>query len=93
MLQVNEYFDGNVKSIAFNNREGKITSGVMAPGEYEFGTTEHERVRIVSGEFQVKLPDSDSYESYKVGDEFQVAANQRFQLVIEQASAYLCYYT
>ena len=93
MLKVNEYFDGNVKSIAFENREGKLTSGVMAAGEYEFGTTEHERVKIVSGEFQVKLPGSEVYESYKVGDEFQVAANQKFQLVIEQPSAYLCYYT
>ena len=93
MLKVNKYFDGNVKSIAFRNNEGKLTSGVMAPGEYEFGTTEHERVRIISGEFKVKLPDSKTYESYKVGDEFQVAANQKFQLVIDQASAYLCYYT
>ena len=93
MLKVNEYFDGNVKSIAFQNSEGKLTSGVMAAGDYEFGTTEHERVRIISGEFRVKLPESETYESYKVGDEFQVAADQKFHLIIEQPSAYLCYYT
>lgn len=92
-MKVNEYFDGNVKSIGFNNSEGKITSGVMAPGEYEFGTTEHELVRVVSGELKVKLPGEKTYKSYGVGAEFEVDANQKFQLIVEQASAYLCFYT
>ena len=91
-MKVNEYFDGNVKSIGFENEEGRITSGVMAPGQYEFGTTEHERVKVVSGELKVQLPGSESYEPYGVGDEFQVAANQKFQLNVEQATAYLCFY-
>ena len=38
MLSVNEYFEGKVKSIGFNNAEGKVTAGVMEIGEYEFGT-------------------------------------------------------
>ena len=38
MLQVNEYFSGNVKSIGFDNADQRATVGVMAPGEYEFGT-------------------------------------------------------
>lgn len=92
-MKVNEYFDGNVKSIGFENDEGKITSGVMAPGEYEFGTTEHERVKIVSGVLNVKLPGEESFTPYATGSEFQVEANQKFQLVVEQASAYLCFYT
>lgn len=91
-MNVNEYFDGNVKSIGFENREGKITSGVMAPGEYEFGTTEPERIRVVSGELSVKLPGEDQYRAYGVGEEFEVAPHQKFQLIVDQATAYLCYY-
>lgn len=91
-MKVNEYFGGQVKSIGFENEEGRITSGVMAPGEYEFATSEHERVKVVSGELKVKLPGAQSYEAYRVGDEFQVAENQKFQLIVDQASAYLCYY-
>ncbi|MFP3355023.1 pyrimidine/purine nucleoside phosphorylase, partial [Pseudoalteromonas sp. SIMBA_153] len=34
MFQVNEYFNGTVKSIAFAGEEGPATVGVMAPGEY-----------------------------------------------------------
>jgi uncharacterized protein YaiE (UPF0345 family) len=92
MLNVNEYFDGAVKSIGFENTEGKVTSGVMAPGEYEFGTSEDELMKVVSGELMVKLPGSDVFESFPSGTEFNVAANQSFQLKVEQATAYICIY-
>ena len=39
MFKTNEYFNGNVKSIAFITKEGPATIGVMAIGEYEFGTS------------------------------------------------------
>ena len=51
-MQVNEYFDGNVKSIGFENSEGRATAGVMAVGDYEFGTSENELMKIVSGSLQ-----------------------------------------
>jgi uncharacterized protein YaiE (UPF0345 family) len=34
VLDVNEYFDGNVKSIGFQTETLRATVGVMAPGEY-----------------------------------------------------------
>lgn len=92
MLNVNEYFDGTVKSIGFENAEGKVTAGVMAPGEYEFGTSEDELMKVTSGELIVKLPGSDAFQSFPTGTEFKVAANQKFQLKVEQATAYLCFY-
>lgn len=39
MFKTNDYFDGKVKSIAFETAEGPATIGVMAAGEYEFGTS------------------------------------------------------
>ncbi len=93
MLNVNEYFDGTVKSIGFENTEGKVTAGVMAPGEYEFGTSENELMKVVSGELIVKLPGSETFQPYPTGTEFNVAANQSFQLKVEQATAYICIYS
>ncbi|GGK64318.1 pyrimidine/purine nucleoside phosphorylase [Amphritea balenae] len=93
MLTVNEYFDGAVKSIAFENSEGKVTSGVMAAGDYEFGTSEDELMKVVSGELVVKLPGSDEWQSFVAGTEFNVAANQKFQVKVAQPAAYLCYYS
>ncbi|RTE67226.1 pyrimidine/purine nucleoside phosphorylase [Amphritea opalescens] len=93
MLTVNEYFDGAVKSIGFENTEGKVTSGVMAAGEYEFGTSENELMKVISGELLVKLPNSDEWQSFPSGTEFRVAANQTFQLQVTQPTAYLCVYS
>lgn len=91
-MKVNEYFDGNVTSIAFENSEGRATAGVMAVGEYEFGTSEHERMKVVSGELLVKLPGTDTFESFPAGSEFNVEANQKFQLQVKHPTAYLCFY-
>ena len=91
-MQVNEYFDGNVKSIGFENSEGRATAGVMAVGEYEFGTSEHELMKIVSGALQAKLPGTDAFESFPAGSEFNVAANEKFQVKVDQTTAYLCFY-
>ncbi|MCD0462906.1 pyrimidine/purine nucleoside phosphorylase [Roseiconus lacunae] len=91
-MQVNEYFEGKVKSIAFSNGEGKATAGVMAVGEYEFGTSENELMKVVSGELEVKLPGADAFESFKTGHNFRVAANEKFQVVVKQETAYLCFY-
>ena len=63
MFKVNEYFDGTVKSIAFGTAEGPATIGVMAPGEYEFGTAQREIMHVVSGALTVKLPESSDWET------------------------------
>ena len=91
-MKVNEYFDGDVISIGFENEEGRATAGVMAVGEYEFGTSEKERMKIVSGNLEAKLPGRDSFQSYMAGDEFTVAANMKFHVKVPQATAYLCFY-
>ena len=54
MFKVNEYFDGTVKSIGFTMAEGPATIGVMAPGEYEFGTAQLEVMHVVAGALTVK---------------------------------------
>lgn len=92
-MQVNEYFDGNVKSIGFENSEGRATAGVMAVGQYEFGTTDHELVKIISGEMAVKLPGEADFQTYTTGQEFSVPAGVRFEVDVKQATAYLCFYT
>ena len=55
MLKVNEYFDGRVKSIAFNTPTLPATVGVMVPGEYTFNTADKEAVTIVSGAMQQEI--------------------------------------
>ena len=92
MFNINQYFDGKVASIAFAQPEGSATVGVMAPGEYEFGTTQLEIMHVISGELTVKLPGSEQWETFAAGSQFTVPANHRFQLQVAQDTAYLCEY-
>ncbi len=92
MLQVNEYFDGGVKSIGFQGPDLASSVGVMAPGEYEFGTSQNEVMTVISGELVVKLPGSDEFQSFPAGDSFAVSANETFQLKVATDTAYLCTY-
>ncbi len=93
MLKVNEYFDGNVKSIAFSGAEGNVTSGVMAAGNYTFGTSQHEVMKVVYGELVVRLPGSYDWQAFPAGSQFEVDANQSFDLKVAAPTAYLCFYS
>lgn len=92
MLTVNSYFDDQVKSIGFEGTDGRVSSGVMNPGEYTFGTNEAEVMKVTHGELIVKLPGSDEFVSYPAGSQFSVPANSSFDLQVPVATAYICYY-
>lgn len=92
MLNVNEYFDGSVKSIALENNQGQLTVGVMEAGEYTFGTSQHETMTVVSGALTVKLPGSEEWVTYAAGERFEVDADQSFDLKVAEQAAYLCQY-
>lgn len=92
MLEVNEYFDGKVKSIAFQTSTLPATVGVMSPGEYTFSTSQNETMTIVSDELIVLLPKSNSWVTYKQGDEFYIPADCSFQIKVAIETAYLCTY-
>lgn len=92
MLQVNEYFDGNVKSIGFKTATLPATVGVMVPGDYEFGTSQKETITVISGALTVKLPGADDWQTFNGGDVFVVGANEKFQLKVAGDTAYLCTY-
>ena len=92
MFNLNEYFDGQVTSIGFKTETLPATVGVMAPGEYEFNTSEKETMTVVSGALTVKLPNSDDWNTFSQGDNFVIAAGETFQLQVIVDTAYLCIY-
>jgi uncharacterized protein YaiE (UPF0345 family) len=64
----------------------------MMPGEYEFGTDDHETMEILHGEVDVKLPTRDKWETYVSGQTFEVPANSRFKLKLTIPVDYCCSY-
>ena len=92
MFKTNEYFDGNVKSIAFEMPDGPATIGVMAAGEYNFGTSTIEHMTVTSGKLGVMQPGETEWKSYKQFETFIVAKNVTFKVKAETATTYLCLY-
>ena len=92
MFKTNEYFDGKVKSIAFQTQTLPATIGVMAPGEYTFNTADKEKMTVISGSLSIQLPNDTHVRTYTEGESFEVPAHSSFLVNAPVATAYLCLY-
>lgn len=92
MIPINEYFDGDVKSLGYTANNSNSTIGVMEKGEYEFGTSTHEVMTVIEGEMRVKLPNSEEWKTFKSGESYEIAANKKFTVKVNEQTSYLCKY-
>ena len=92
MFKTNTYFDGNVVSMALDGAEGKATVGVMAAGEYEFGTSTVEVMTVISGELTIQQPGESVWKTYKKFESFVVAKDVKYKVKCSQDTPYLCLY-
>lgn len=92
MFKTNEYFDGKVKSLAFQTETLPATVGVMAPGDYVFNTADKETMTVVSGSMTVTLPGETVEQTFHAGESFEVAASSSFDVRVTVDTAYLCLY-
>jgi purine/pyrimidine-nucleoside phosphorylase len=89
----NVYSDGKVSSRTVQFADGSHkTLGLMLPGEYEFGTQEKELMEILSGELQIMLPGSHTWQNIKGPQCFEVPANAKFQVKASTIVDYCCSY-
>jgi uncharacterized protein YaiE (UPF0345 family) len=90
MLKHNSYFDGNVQSIGFERHGRRQTAGVIAPGEYHFGTDAPERMTVISGELHARFAPGSEWRAYPAGTAFEIAGKSGFDVRAAEPSAYLC---
>jgi len=93
MKKANVYFGGKVTSRTVLLPDGsRKTLGVMLKGEYEFGTEAAERMEVLAGEMRVRLPGATEFRTFRAGDVFDVPADSKFALEIEELADYCCSY-
>jgi uncharacterized protein YaiE (UPF0345 family) len=90
MLKHNTYFEGKVQSVGYERNGRRATVGVIAPGEYHFGTDAPERMTVVSGELEAKVDGDAAWRAYPAGTSFEVGAKSGFDVRAKGPSAYLC---
>jgi uncharacterized protein YaiE (UPF0345 family) len=91
--KANVYFDGKVTSRTIIFEDGtRKTLGIMLPGQYEFGTGDQELMEISAGKLSVLLPSSESWASFGAGQAFEVPANSKFKVSVDEVCDYCCSY-
>ena len=89
-LKHNTYFEGQVQSVGYERNGRRATVGVIAPGEYHFGTESPERMTVISGELSVRRDGATTFATYAAGTAFEVPAKSGFDVRATDPSAYLC---
>ncbi|SKB42564.1 pyrimidine/purine nucleoside phosphorylase [Daejeonella lutea] len=92
MITVNEYFEGNVKSLAYQSADGKSTIGIIEKGVYQFGTTKHETMRVIEGSLKARLPGEIDWKLINAGESFEIDADCTFDVQADAQVSYLCKY-
>lgn len=90
MIKHNSYFDGRVQSLGFTRHGRRATAGVIAPGEYHFGTDGAERMTVVSGELHARLDGTQTWTTYPTGTSFEIGAKSGFDVKASEPAAYVC---
>ena len=93
MVDVNEYFEGKIKSLGFEKNNTKYTIGVVEPDSYELSTNYIENIEVILGVLEFKRSSREEWETVREGERISIPANKKFQLKAGQTSAYKCYYT
>ncbi|GAA0813261.1 pyrimidine/purine nucleoside phosphorylase [Colwellia sp. D2M02] len=89
----NVYFDGKVTSRKVTFEDGSFkTLGIMMPGDYTFGTNEHELMEITAGECEILLAGAQQWLPIKGGESFEVPANSSFDVKAKTIIDYCCSY-
>jgi uncharacterized protein YaiE (UPF0345 family) len=92
-IQTNEYYDGQVRSLEFENSQGKFTAGVMQVGEWEFHAPTREWMILTRGSWEARLPGADEFVLFAEGESFQIEGGETFAVRTKEESAYICLYT
>jgi hypothetical protein len=65
--------------------------GVMDPGTYEFSTGAPERMTIVAGDIEYRLP-GEAWRKVAAGGEFVVPGGVKFDVRLPAQVAYVCWF-
>ncbi len=90
--QANIYFDGKCVSHAVTLPDGsRKTVGVIFPAQLTFTTGAAERMELVAGACQVRLP-GQAWKAFRGGQHFDVPANSQFDIDVSETLHYVCHF-
>ncbi|NOX86494.1 MAG: pyrimidine/purine nucleoside phosphorylase [Chlorobi bacterium] len=91
MYQLRKYHGDRVQSLTYDDGKLAFSIGIIAPGEYEFGSIKKEIFTVTHGEISAWY-EGGAWTIASQGKGFEVPGHKNFKLKVEQVSAYICYY-
>lgn len=91
MITVNQYFDGNIKSLGFQRDHVRYTTGVFLSGEYGITTEGEEHIALTVGDFEIRLPNED-WKTFEAGETVVIPKSCKFDLRVTKPASYVCTY-
>ena len=93
LKEASVYHGGKVTSRTILFADGsRKTLGIMMPGEYEFGTEQAEVMEMMTGNVEVRLPGETEWQAIANGHNFNVPANSKFGIKVNEIADYCCSY-
>lgn len=92
MIKHRRYYDDKVQSLSFKNEKGSGTTGVLKPGQYEFDTEQQEKMLIVSGMAEVKIPGEELIE-LREGQSVEIEANMSYSISVKSDVVFVCFFS
>ena len=91
--QANVYFAGKCVSHTLQLADGtKKTVGVILPSELIFNTGAPEVMECVGGSCRVRLKGESGWNTYSLGQSFDVPANSSFEIACDEPYHYVCHF-
>jgi uncharacterized protein YaiE (UPF0345 family) len=91
MINVNEYFQGRIKSLGFELKATPYTAGVLLPGNYTIDTEKEEHITATVGEFEVRPPGCD-WKTVRTGETIMIPSKSSFDIKVIEPASYICRY-
>lgn len=92
MIKMNEYFGEKIKSLESISKEGRFTTGIILPGEYNFDTIQEEHITVTLGDLDIRLSPREEWKKIQKGQTIAISAGVKFYLRADKVVAYLCLY-
>lgn len=91
LIKHNKYYEDKVQSLAFKSAKGHGTVGVVKPGQYQFDTEDQEKIYIISGVAEVKIPGEEVIE-LREGQSVEIEANMTYNISAKSDVVFVCFY-
>jgi len=92
MYELRKYHGDKVMSLTYDDKMQSFSVGIIAPGEYQFGSLKKEIFTVTSGKIGFWVEDEEGWTTCNTGEEFNIPEHKNFKLTVIETSSYICFY-